>query len=222
MLKEIKFYKIVENKCVTFAIEFFKGSLAGLLFMRNYFQKSYCFLIFSVIVGSVFFSSPLDAYQQRRGHVQVKRSGDIGQFAVPVAAGVAALVRRDFYGMGSYACSFGATLGAAYIIKPIINADRPVKGGMSFPSGHTAAAMAGAAYMQMRYGLVYGIPSYLLASYVGFSRIYAQKHWFRDVLGATAIAMAANAFFTKPFSDKYQLIPVLERDRAGVSVRWEW
>lgn len=190
--------------------------------MLNPFSNRAFSIILLLVFISFFSFSPLSAYERRRAHLQIKKSGDAGQYAVPLAAALISLAHRDYEGMKFYAGSFSATMGAAYAIKPLINAKRPISGRMSFPSGHTAAAMGAAAYMQMRYGMAYGIPCYVLASYVGFSRVYAQKHWFRDVLGATAIAMAANAFFTKPFSENYQLIPQLERDRAGICVRWEW
>ncbi len=165
----------------------------------------------------------LHAYKRRKGHQRIKKAGDLGQYVVPVGAACIAAAHTDFKGIQYYASAFGTTMGLAYIIKPTINAQRPNGGSMSFPSGHTAAAMGAAAFLHMRYGWMYGLPSYLMASYVGFSRVYAYKHWFRDVLGATAIAMAANAFFTKPYSEsRYYFIPVLEPDRAGLVVRWEW
>lgn len=200
-------------------------SVSNWLIMLNFFRLKKSALISLSIIASLFLSQSLVAgggYQRRRGHVQVKRAGDMGQYIVPIAAAMITLAHRDFDGVKAYVGSFSTTMATAYVLKPIVNAKRPVKGSMSFPSGHTASAVGGAAYVQMRYGLLYGLPCYLYAVYVGFSRIYAQKHWFRDVLGATTIAVAANAFFTKPLLNKYHFIPVLERDRAGICVRWEW
>ncbi len=180
------------------------------------------FFIWTLIFNTLFVSD-LHSYMRRRGHQGIKKTGDLGQYIVPAAAACVAGARSDYKGLQYYASSFGAIMGLSYLIKPTINAERPNGGSMSFPSGHTAAAMGGAAFLHMRYGWAYALPSYLLASYVGFSRVYAYKHWFRDVLGATAIAMAANAFFTKPYADsKYYLIPVLEPHRAGLVVRWQW
>lgn len=160
---------------------------------------------------------------RRKGHLPIKKVGDVGQVAVPLLAACVVFAHKDVKGVQAYASSFAATMGVSYIIKPTINAKRPNGGKMSFPSGHTAAAMGGAAFLQMRYGWMFGVPSYLAAAYVGFSRVYAQKHWLRDVLGATTIAVASTAFFTSPYSEKsYQFIPIIERDRAGIAVRWEW
>ena len=51
----------------------------------------------------------------------------------------------------------------------------PMEGDFSFPSGHTSAAFTGAAFMDYKYGLKYGLPAYILASFVGWSE-YMQKN----------------------------------------------
>lgn len=191
--------------------------------MLNSFHRLVYLGLFWAFLLSFFSYSSLYSYPRRRAHLQIKKTGDMGQFIVPAAAACITAIHLDFKGMGHYASSFGTTLGVSYIIKPTVNAKRPNGGRMSFPSGHTAAAMVGASFLHMRYGWIYGLPAYIAASYVGFSRVYAYKHWFRDVLGATTIAMAANAFFTKPYNErKYLFIPQIEPDRAGIMVRWEW
>jgi membrane-associated phospholipid phosphatase len=76
--------------------------------------------------------------------------------------------------------------------------------------------------LQMRYGWGFGVPCYLVGSYVGFSRVYGQRHWFMDVLGGASIALAANVLFTTRYSKrKYKIEPILEEDRRGISVNWE-
>ncbi len=188
-------------------------------YLKYGWSKAYffCFLLF----GQAMFS-PLATLEKRRGYDQVRIAGDVGQIAVPLFAVMVTLAHRDYRGMRDYAGSFGTTIGSSLIIKPIVNAERPDGGSMSFPSGHTAAAMGGAAFLQMRYGMRYGIPAYIVASYVGFSRVYAQRHWFLDVLAGTSLALAANTIFTKPLSENYRFIPVLTQDRVGICVSWEW
>lgn len=174
------------------------------------------------IVMSFFSTISLHAYKKNPGHLQIKKSGDMGQFVVPIIAAIIPLMKQDHHALLEYASSWSATMGATYILKPLINTPRPISGGMSFPSGHTAAAMGGAAFLQMHYGPYWGIPAYLAAGYVGFSRVYAQKHWVRDVVGATVIAMAANYFFSKDKPVNYRVAPLWENDRAGITVQWEW
>jgi membrane-associated phospholipid phosphatase len=77
---------------------------------------------------------------------------------------------------------------ATHSIKFAVNAERPNGGDHSFPSGHTSAATEGAAYLQFRYGSAYGIPAYGSAALVGYSRVDANHHYWRDVIAAMALA----------------------------------
>ncbi len=53
---------------------------------------------------------------------------------------------------------------ATHTLKFAVNKERPDGGDYSWPSGHTSAAMQGAAYLQFRYGWEYGVPAYAGAS----------------------------------------------------------
>lgn len=66
----------------------------------------------------------------------------------------------------------------------------------SFPSGHTAAAFTGASFIHKRYGFKKAILPYTFATFVGFSRIHAKKHWPTDVLAGAAIATATSFLIT--------------------------
>lgn len=178
----------------------------------------------------LFFSQTIHC--AKKGAEPVKIIGDVGQVALPLLAGSMTVVYRDWHGTLEFAKSFGLAMGVTYILKPMVNEDRPISsenrrvgrsaGNMSFPSGHTAAAFAGAAFLQMRYGWGFGIPCYLMAGYVGFSRVYSQKHWFMDVLGGASIALAANVLFTTRYSKRnYTIEPIIEEDRRGISLKWD-
>ena len=52
--------------------------------------------------------------------------------------------------------------------------------------------------MHHRYGLKYGAPAYLVASYVGYSRVKNTKHWKTDVIAGAALAVAASTSFASP------------------------
>jgi len=87
-------------------------------------------------------------------------------------------------------------------VKRIINKKRPNGSNYSFPSGHTASAFTGASFLQLRYGWKVGIPAYLLASYVGYTRIKANKHDKWDVLGGAVVGIGSSLLFVKPYKNK--------------------
>ena len=58
-------------------------------------------------------------------------------------------------------------MAVVYVLKPLVDRTRPDGGHQWFPSGHTASAFAGAAFLQMRYGWALGAPAYAVASFVG-------------------------------------------------------
>lgn len=86
----------------------------------------------------------------------------------------------------------GRTELATYTLKYSVDAQRPNGGGQSFPSGHTSVAFAGAEFIRKEYGWWWGVPSYLAASYVGWSRVETKNHWTRDVLAGAAIGIFSN------------------------------
>ena len=96
----------------------------------------------------------------------------------------------------------GRTELATYSLKFSINAERPNGGGQSFPSGHTSMAFAGAEFIRKEYGGWWGVPAYLAAGYVGWSRVETKNHWTSDVLAGAAIGIFSNhdvLNFTIPF-----------------------
>jgi undecaprenyl-diphosphatase len=101
-------------------------------------------------------------------------------------------------------------VGMAYllvdgIIKPLVDRDRPyeVRADVrlidqrpttgSFPSGHAAAAFAGA-LAAARLFPVAQVVWWLLAAVIGFSRVYVGAHWPSDVLAGALVGVAAAWF----------------------------
>lgn len=130
----------------------------------------------------------------------VHKLGDWGQYALPASALTLSAAKNDPIGVLQLGKATLLTMGTIYALKFSINTRRPDRGQYSFPSGHTGIAFASAAFIERRYGLRYGIPAYLAASFIGYSRIYARKHHTIDVVTAAGIAIAANYLFTTKYT----------------------
>mgnify|MGYP001299095674 CR=1 FL=1 len=126
-----------------------------------------------------------------------EKAGDIMQLAIPLAGLGSTYVIDDKIGKKQFWKSYLSTAFLTYFLKITINRERPSGGGWSFPSGHTASAFSGAMFINNRYGAKYGIPSLLLASFVGYSRVHADKHYWGDVMAGASIGIASNMIFTK-------------------------
>ena len=76
----------------------------------------------------------------------------------------------------------------------------------------------GAAFIQRRYGWKWGIPAYAIASYVGWSRTYAKKHDWWDVVAGAALGAGSAYIFTRPFATKHNLSisPVASDKHFGI------
>ena len=137
----------------------------------------------------------------------VELSGDIVQYLLPGASFYSALkYTQDDKPGWQYVKSLGATVVLTHVIKFGIDKERPNGGSLSFPSGHTAAAFSGAAFLERRHGWKVGVPAYLLASYVGWTRIHANKHDFYDVVGGAIIGWGFSYIFTEKFvGENYRL-----------------
>lgn len=138
---------------------------------------------------------------------------DIGDYAqhLPAAAALALIIiNKDKKGFWQFTKSYGTTLGATMVLKYAINKPRPdgATDGHAFPSGHTAVAFSGASFVQRRYGWKFGIPAYLVAGYVGYSRIEGlnDRHDGWDVLAGAVVGIGSTYIFTTPYQrDHYEL-----------------
>lgn len=133
----------------------------------------------------------------------LEQLGDLGQYALPYSALMLSISDKQYDDTRQFAYRYATSLAIMYSTKYLVNAERPNGAGYSFPSGHTTSSFAGAAFIQSEYGWKWGVPAYLLASYVGWSRINANKHWPRDVYAGAALAIGVNygfRLFNKPAS----------------------
>ena len=126
----------------------------------------------------------------------IRKYGDIGQIAIPITAGCIALQKRDHKGLQRLALVMAVNQLSVEVLKRVTNKERPDGGMHSFPSGHTAAAFAGAGFLHRRYGASYAIPAYVFAAIVGWSRVCSKRHRMEDVLGGAALGVGVNLIFT--------------------------
>lgn len=152
-----------------------------------------------------------------------EKAGDVLQIVIP-AAGLAGTL---FYESGhegtiQFAQSFATAQLTTEVLKNLTHKRRP-NGACckSFPSGHTSAAFMGAAFIHERYGLRYAVPAYIGAAYVGYSRIYADKHYGVDVAAGALIGVLSSFYFT----DRYpglQVAPLAMPAGGGVVISRRW
>lgn len=155
-----------------------------------------------------------------------EKAGDIMQLAIPLAGIGSTYVLDDKIGKKQFWKSYLSTALLTYFLKITINRERPSGGGWSFPSGHTASAFSGAMFINNRYGAKYGIPSLLLASFVGYSRVHADKHYWGDVVAGASIGIASNMIFTKKGEQlnsnrlvTFQYIPIANRIKFNFKLK---
>ncbi len=135
------------------------------------------------------------------------RAGDVLATALPLTALTATFTLDDPDGRNALLGAYTVTLGSTYLLKHTVSRERPDgSNSLSFPSAHTSSAFAGAGFLQRRYGWEVGLPAYIGAGYVGWSRVYADKHHVSDVLAGAALAWSVN----------YWLVP--ESDRSDFAV----
>jgi membrane-associated phospholipid phosphatase len=102
-------------------------------------------------------------------------------------------------------------------IKYVAGRTRPDGTDRSFPSGHTSSAFATATVLQRHFGWKVGIPAYALASYVGASRLHANKHYLSDVAFGAALGIVAGRTVTVGIgSTKFALAPIAAQGGVGI------
>lgn len=151
----------------------------------------------------------------------LQSAGDAVALLLPATAGVSTLVLNDREGtiqlVESTALALVATLGLKYTV----NERRPNGEDQSFPSGHSAISFSSSEFIRKRYGWEYGIPAYLAASFVGYSRIESKEHYFHDVAAGAAIGIASSYLFTSRF-EKVAISTEASPGYYGIKVSGNW
>lgn len=144
---------------------------------------------------------------------------------LPLAMMVYSYVIDDMQGVKEQALGAGATLLSTHAIKQgfVIASrtdesyarisKRPDNSGFDgFPSGHTSWAFSAVGFSLKRYGWKFALPTALIATSVGVSRVHAQRHTTLQVISGALLGFSLSYLL----SSKYNAPPVvawIERER---------
>jgi len=158
---------------------------------------------------------------------QFYSAGDmLGHGAVHAAAGLGVYIGGRL-AHNERAGRVGIDLLQAQIVSGLItdglklaaNRTRPDGAAYSFPSGHTSSAFATASVLQRHFGWKAGVPSYIIASYVGASRVATSHHFVTDVLFGAGIGIAAGRATTfQLHRTNLTVTPLITRNSATLNV----
>jgi len=153
----------------------------------------------------------------------IETSGRVLMIGLPVAGGAYALWTGDRRGFWQIGASVASAYGASYLLQQVVREERPDHSGWdSFPSDSTAIAFAAASSIQVRYGWDYGLPSYAIAAFVGYSRVEADKHHWGDVAAGALIGWAAGQLLTDPYEEMPAMQVFADTKGAGLQLHWSW
>ena len=152
----------------------------------------------------------------------IERGGDVLAVTIPLTALTASYTLDDPIGRKQLLMSYGTTFAVTHLSKIAVGKERPDGSNYrSFPSGHTSGSFSGAAFLAKRYGWDVGVPAYLAASYVGFSRVHANKHDWWDVAAGAALAIGVNEWLVSARDDiAVSVFPAEQGWQLALSVRY--
>jgi membrane-associated phospholipid phosphatase len=128
----------------------------------------------------------------------IGEAGDYFQVIVPAYALGMAAREEDYEGLKQFGYSFSATEITVLTLKKAVNNKRPIGNKTdSFPSGHTASAFSGAAFIHKRYGFKRAIIPYFFSAFTAYSRIQLKKHHAQDIIAGAAIPIFYSWLFVK-------------------------
>jgi membrane-associated phospholipid phosphatase len=151
----------------------------------------------------------------------METAGDVLVIALPAAAAGLTLGFRDGQGAVELGKSMTLTLGATYGLKWTIDEARPNGENQSFPSAHASTSFASAEFLRARYGWDYGIPAYIVAAFVAYSRVEAKQHYTHDVIAGAAIGIGSSYLFTHPYKG-WHIQPEADHRYYGIRLTRTW
>jgi len=163
-----------------------------------------------LVLGHTVNGQEVDSPSEIAVETAVEKIGDYAQYGPVIASLTMIIVKNDKDGFWQFTKSMGGNLAATWTLKYAIDKRRPEGrlDGHAFPSGHTSFAFQGASFLHRRYGWKYGIPAYIVASFVAYSRLEGinTRHDGWDVLGGIITGIGSTYLFTTPYArDHFKL-----------------
>jgi membrane-associated phospholipid phosphatase len=151
----------------------------------------------------------------------VEDIGHYTQIGLPLTALGISLAKGDMKGSVQFLESFALETVVVIGMKRIINRERPNGRSYSFPSGHTAVSFMSSTYLWKRYGWEYGLPSTLLAGFVGYSRFGTEEpvHYFSDVVAGAIIGIGSSWLFTKKYKKDIEVDVIGDLSYVGLKLK---
>ncbi len=156
------------------------------------------------------------------GENTIEYLGDALAVVIPASAYGTTFYMDDHDGQIEFYKSIATSTATTFALKYTVKRERPDgSNDRSFPSAHTMFAFQGATFIHRRYGFKYAVAAYLGATFVGYSRIEADKHYLSDVLAGAVIGSVSSWYFT----DRYERLsvgPIAESGAYGLSLSYQW
>ncbi len=93
---------------------------------------------------------------------------------------------------------------------------------LSFPSGHASASFSVATVLASEYGWTAGVPAFLAAGFVGYTRMEKNKHHLSDVLFGAGLGVSAGraAFKTRHAGhpERFAAVPFVQPGGGGLLI----
>ena len=151
----------------------------------------------------------------------IESAGNVLEILLPATAAGLTIGFRDGQGAVQFGESAALMLGVTYGLKYAVDETRPNGGSYSFPSAHASISFCSAEFMRKRYGWEYGVPAYVAATFVGYSRVESKEHYTHDVIAGAVIGIVSSYVFTTPFIG-LQIQPDTDGRYCGLRLSGNW
>jgi len=150
-------------------------------------------------------------------------TGNVLLVGMPAVAGGYALYTGDRQGFfqigGSVLSAYAVSFGLQHVVRKRAP-DPDLSGWNAFPSDSSAVAFAAASSIQVRYGWDFGLPSYAIAAFVGYSRVHVDEHDWADVGVGALIGVVAGQLLTDPYEEMPRMQVYGDTRGAGINLHW--